>query len=130
MKFTKCVSFYRIRKITRFLLKARSSSKITLVKTICTVIYHGNNNGYHVLLWVNVKVIYSGPKMLETIITKPFFNLGFFSQTFTGQERKAEAISLNLLYHFHPLHRHLDVNQAITAESSPQHMAKVLRAVV
>ena len=27
------------------------------------------------------------------------------------------------LYHFHPLHRHLDISRAITAESSPLHKA-------
>ena len=27
------------------------------------------------------------------------------------------------LYHFHPLHRHLDISWAITAESSPLHIA-------
>ena len=26
-------------------------------------------------------------------------------------------------YHFHPLHRHLDISRAITAESSPLHIA-------
>ena len=41
------VSFYKIRKITGFLLEARSNSKITLVKTMCIGIYHGNNNGNH-----------------------------------------------------------------------------------
>ena len=29
------------------------------------------------------------------------------------------AISLTPPYHFHPLHRHLDISRAITAESSP-----------
>ena len=129
MKFKKCVLFYRIRKITDFLLKARSNSKITLVKTICIIICHGNNNGNHEL-WVKVKVIYSGLKMLETIITKPFFYLGFLSQTFTGKQGKGDAISLTPLYHFHLLHRHLEFNQAITAESSPQHKAKFLQVIV
>ena len=46
--------------------------------------------------------------------------LGFFHEhsRFTGQEVKGEAISLTFLYHFHPLHRHLDISRAITAESS------------
>ena len=56
--------------------------------------------------------------MLETIIAKPFFYLAFLSQTFTGQQGKGDAISLTPLYHFHPLYRHLEVHQAITAESS------------
>ena len=47
LKFTKFVSFYKIRKITSFLPETRSNSKITLVKTICIGIYHGNNNGNH-----------------------------------------------------------------------------------
>ena len=35
---------------------------------------------------------------------------------------KGEAISLTPLYHFRPLHRHLDITRAITAESSPLHI--------
>ena len=38
---------------------------------------------------------------------------------YTGQQEKGEAISLTLLYHFHPLHRYLEISWAITAESSP-----------
>ena len=34
---------------------------------------------------------------------------------FTGEQGKGEAISLTPLYHFHPLHGHLDVNWGITA---------------
>ena len=41
---------------------------------------------------------------------------------FTGQQGKEEGIYLSPLYHFHPLHRHLDISQAITAESSPLHI--------
>ena len=54
-----------------------------------------------------------------------FFNLGFLSQTFTIHRtvREGEAISLTPLYHFHPLRRHLDISQLITAESSTLHMA-------
>ena len=50
-----------------------------------------------------------------------FFYLDFLTQTFTitGQQGKGEAISSTPLYHFHPLHRHLDISQAITAVSSP-----------
>ena len=33
------------------------------------------------------------------------------------------AISFTPLYHFQPLLRHLDISQAITAESSPLHIA-------
>ena len=41
---------------------------------------------------------------------------------FTGPQGKGEAISLSVLNHFHPLHRHLDISRAITAESSPLHI--------
>ena len=53
-----------------------------------------------------------------------FFYLGFLSRTLTihSTAGEGEAISLTPLYHFQPLHRHLDVSQEITAESSPLHI--------
>ena len=49
-----------------------------------------------------------------------FFLSGFFHEhsRFTGHQGKGEADSLNPLYHFHPLHRHLDISRTITAKSS------------
>ena len=55
-------------------------------------------------------------------------NFAFFSiwvfffehSPLTGKQRKEEAISLTTLHLFH---RHLDINQTITAESSPRHIA-------
>ena len=41
----------------------------------------------------------------------------------TGLQRKGEGIPLTPHYHFHPLYRHLDISRAITAESSPLHIA-------
>ena len=41
----------------------------------------------------------------------------------TGLQGKEEGVSLTLHYHFHPLHRHLGISRAITAESSPLHIA-------
>ena len=41
----------------------------------------------------------------------------------TGLQEKGEGISLTPHYHFHPLHRHLDISRVITAESSPLHIA-------
>ena len=38
---------------------------------------------------------------------------------FTGQQGKEEGIYLTPLYHFHPLHRYLDISRVITAEGSP-----------
>ena len=43
---------------------------------------------------------------------------------------KREAISLILLYHFHPLHKHLGNIRAITADSSPLHKYTTLAAGV
>ena len=42
---------------------------------------------------------------------------------FIRQQGKGEAIHLAPPYHFHPLHRHLDISLAIAAESSPLHVA-------
>ena len=39
-----------------------------------------------------------------------------------GLQGKGEGISLTPHYHFHPLHTHLDISRAITAESSPLHI--------
>ena len=50
-----------------------------------------------------------------------FFSIWvFFHKHFqiTGLQEKGEGISLTPLYHFHLLHRHLDISRAITVESS------------
>ena len=50
------------------------------------------------------------------------FFLSRFSFTYIHDlqdSRRRGRISLTPLYHFHPLHRHLDISWAITAESSP-----------
>ena len=57
-----------------------------------------------------------------------FFSIWVFfheHSRFAGQQGKGEAISLTPLYHFHPLHRHLDISLAITAEISPLHIATI-----
>ena len=53
------------------------------------------------------------------------FYLGFLSRTFTIYRiaEEGEAVSLTHLYQFQPLHRHLDISRAITAESSHLHIA-------
>ena len=58
--------------------------------------------------------------------TRFFFSIWVFfheHSRFTGQQGKGEGIYLTPLYHFHPLHRHLDISQAITADRSPLHIA-------
>ena len=54
-----------------------------------------------------------------------FFIWVFFHEhsLFTRQQEKWEGIFLTLPYHFHPLHRHIDISRVITAESSPLHIA-------
>ena len=55
---------------------------------------------------------------------------GFFSiwvlfhedSRITGLQGKREGIPLTPHYHFYPLHRHLNISRAITAESSPLHI--------
>ena len=53
-----------------------------------------------------------------------FFHLNFLPRPFTNHRAagRGEGISLTHHYHFHPLHRHLDISQAITAESPALHI--------
>ena len=54
-----------------------------------------------------------------------FFYQRFLSWIFIIHRiaREREAISLIPLYHFHSLHRHFDISQAITAKSPPLYIA-------
>ena len=67
----------------------------------------------------------SAPALIQIITVYIFLGLGFLSRTFTIHRTagEGEAISLNPLHYFHSLHRHLDISQVITAESSPLHLA-------
>ena len=54
-----------------------------------------------------------------------FFSIWVFFDNhsrITGLQGKGEGISLTPHYHFHQLHRHLDISGMITAESSPLHI--------
>ena len=47
-----------------------------------------------------------------------FFYLGFLSRTFTiNRQENGEAISLTPFYHFHELHRHLDISSRTQTEN-------------
>ena len=50
-----------------------------------------------------------------------FFYLLFFHvySRFTGQQVKGEATSFFFFYHFHPLHRHVDISWVNASENSP-----------
>ena len=55
-----------------------------------------------------------------------FFSIWVFfhkDSQFTGQQGEGEAITLTPLYHFHLLHRLLNITWAITADSSPLQIA-------
>ena len=88
---------------------------------------------FRVILFSGSRSIYWKPFILVEAI--PFsgnrcFRWKFFLSTgvffhyhsrITGLQGKVEGISLTPHYQFHPLNRNLDINRAITAESSPMH---------
>ena len=80
----------------------------------------------HKSLWPLCDYTCATYDMVKAVFRKLFFfYLVFLSRTFVihrtaGEE---EAISLTPSYHLHLLRRHLDINPAITAESSPLHIA-------
>ena len=51
-----------------------------------------------------------------------FIFFGFHSQQFRNHRTAGEGISLTPPYHFHPLHRHLDISRAITTDGSSLHI--------
>ena len=58
-----------------------------------------------------------------------FFSIWVFfheHSRFTWQQGKVEGIYLTPLYHFHPLHNHLEISRVIIAESSPLHIASIV----
>ena len=63
----------------------------------------------------------------QEVVTLPhFFSMWVFfheHSRFTAQQGKVEGIYLTSFYHFLTVHGHLDISRAITAESSPLHLA-------
>ena len=71
----------------------------------------------------NIDKIFSGLKIFWE--QKHFFSIWFFfheHSRFTVQQGK-RGIYLTSPYHFHPLHRCLDISRELTAESSPLRIA-------
>ena len=63
---------------------------------------------------------------LELFLFFFFFTIWIFfhkHSRITGLQGKVESIPLTPHYYFYPLHRHLDISRAITAENSPLHIA-------
>ena len=70
------------------------------------------------------RLIISNKLVYMSWITIFFLSIWFFFYNHSWIAEllgKGEGISLTLHYHIHPLHRHLDISWAITAESSPLH---------
>ena len=61
------------------------------------------------------------PSLLSIFLSRFSFMDIHNSQDNRG--RGSLSLSLTALYHFHLLHRHVDISQAITAESLPMHIA-------
>ena len=78
-------------------------------------------------LYIKLYIKYKKYKYIYAYIyISCFFSIWVFfhkHSRFTGKQGKGEVISLIPLYHFHPLHRHLDINRAIIVESSPLQIA-------
>ena len=61
--------------------------------------------------------------MIIAIISFSIWVFFYKHSQITGLQGKGEGIPLTPNYHFHPLHRLLDISRAITAGSSALHIA-------
>ena len=61
----------------------------------------------------------------QFFLNRFLFLFGFSFTTIHDSQhsRGSGAISLTPLYHFHPIHRHLDISREVTADSSRLHIA-------
>ena len=77
---------------------------------------------------IDLLTIFRKSPIPDTLSDPDFFSIWVFfheHSRITGLQRKGEVISLIPYYHFHPLHRHLDISRAITAGSKRNlHIAK------
>ena len=90
-------------------------------------IYWGENSPMYRDMFTIALVLFFNYCMLISFFSTQlfFFVIWIFFQKhsrFTGQQGKGDGISLTPLYHFHPLHRHLEISQGITVESSLHHI--------
>ena len=78
------------------------------------------------IAYVDLECLLKKRNIVKIILKFFFFPIWVFfyeHSRITGLQRKGEGISLTPHYQFHSLHRHLDISQTITAESSPLHIA-------
>ena len=66
------------------------------------------------------------PQSFQVCSKRFFFLSGFFLTSIHNSQDIMGRGRLTPLYHFNSLHRHLDISRAITAESSPLHIASKL----
>ena len=102
-----------------------SLSCITWLICICSC---SNSLPVHckIILLGSVLILLFSCRSFGRILLWFFFSISVFfheHSEITGLQRKGEGISLTPHYHFHPLHRCLDISWTITAESSPLHIA-------
>ena len=65
--------------------------------------------------------------LYENELVFSLFGFSFYKHSrITGQQQKRGGISLTPLYHFHLLHRLLDISLVIIADKSSLHIASVL----
>ena len=83
--------------------------------------------GFSVIVLINVYRWFIWKTCIYVYVYIFFLSWVFFHKhsRITGLQGKSEGISLTPHYHFQPLHRHLDIGQAITAKSSLLHIASI-----
>ena len=103
--------------LPRLIYRSSYVNRIRNLKKFFKFIFHLVHNHIHYICFAsNYKSIY----------IYIFFSMWVFlheHSRITGLQGKGKGISLTPHYHFHPLHRNLDISRAITAESSPLHIA-------
>ena len=83
------------------------------------------NDNILTVFFTNVMILEVYGKKKMRVIWNEFFVLpGFsFPNTRDSQDSRGRMVISLSPPHFNPLHRHLDISQAIIAESSPLHIA-------
>ena len=73
-----------------------------------------------------ISLIYCRIRRISSFLFR-FYIWVFFDEhsRITGLQGKGESIYLTPHYHFHLLHRHLDISRMITAQSPPLHLASI-----
>ena len=121
---TECNISFKRRRFRQFIIwdyqsssNCRKQCNYNLLKVICM-----ENIRSTILTYLNTNSI---ENLCFFVFAFVFFTISVFfheHSRITGLQGKGECISLTPHYHFQPLHRHLNISRAITAESSPLHI--------